>query len=55
MIYKGREKVIKLFYDYTTTVFKAKYEAKREKKPQNIKSETNNAKVANSSCTSKSR
>ena len=32
MIYKGREKVIKLFYDYTTTVFKAKYEAKREKK-----------------------
>ena len=28
MFYKAREKVIKLFDDYTTVVHKAKYEAK---------------------------
>ena len=28
MFYKAREKVIKLFYDYTTIVSKVKFEAK---------------------------
>ena len=31
MFYNAREKVIKLFDDYTTTVSKAKYEAKHGK------------------------
>ena len=34
MLYKSREKIIKLFDDYTTIVSKARYEAKQGKGPK---------------------
>ena len=36
MYYKAEEKVIELLDDYTTTVSKAKYDAKKYEKSQNI-------------------
>ena len=53
MFYKGREKFIKLFDDYTRIVSKAKYEAKYEKRL--MANMTNASKITNSTCTSKSR